>query len=121
MASANSNVVASMLGVSWSSAQVNLPPVDIVAWGHSFFPSPHSATSISCTPWLPTSPLPVSQNQCQLYMYRFLVKGRIGAGPRKRSQSTPAGTGSEGVVPIEKRLRKQSPRSEERRVGKEGR
>ena len=56
---------------------------------------------ISWTPWLPMSPLPVSQNQCQLYLKRILVEGRIGAGPRNMSQLTPGGAGYRRRVPID--------------------
>ena len=69
-------------------------PCDTATWAASSCPRPHSAMSISWTPWLPMSPLPVSQNQCQLYLKRSSLNGRMGAGPRNRSQSTPGGHGT---------------------------
>ena len=72
-------------------------------FGQSVRPRPHSEISISWTPWLPISPLPVSQNQCQLYLNLFWLNGFIGAGPRKMSHLTPGGTGSSGVCPIDLR------------------
>src|ERR1035438_7783895 len=58
-----------MLGVSRSSSTTYFPPVEITAVGNSF-PNPQRAMSISWGPILPMSPLPVSQNQCQLYLNR---------------------------------------------------
>ena len=42
------------------------------------------AMPISCTPWLPMSPLPVSQNQCQLYLNRSSLNGPHGRGPQEQ-------------------------------------
>src|ERR1039458_9722347 len=95
-----------MLGVSRSSSTTYFPPVEITAVGNSF-PNPQRAMSISWGPILPMSPLPVSQNQCQLYLNRSGLNARIGAGPRNLSQSTPGGTGPSGACPRERRLLKQ--------------
>src|SRR5205814_1557280 len=103
------HVVCCVFGVSWSSFQTNLRPVEVTFTGHPAPLMPHSAMSISCTPWLPISPLPVSQNQCQLYLKRRRLNGRMGAGPRKRSQLTPGGVGSFSACPIDGRRLKQRP------------
>src|SRR5579884_1176091 len=99
----------SVLGVCWSSSQTYLPPVALTVAGHPPRPSPHRQMSSSCTPWFPMSPLPVSQNQCHVYLYLFTLYGFHCAGPRNISQLSPAGTGASGVCPIEKRRRKHSP------------
>src|SRR5438270_10204695 len=107
--SPKSNVVCCTLGVSASSFQAYRLPNDDTEIGQPPRPSPHRQTSISCTPWLPMSPLPVSQNQCQLYANRSSLNGRSGAGPRNKSQLTPGGVGLSGLCPIDARRLKHRP------------
>src|SRR5207249_10837168 len=95
-ASPKSSVLCSVLGVSWSSFHANFPPVEETSEGQPVRPRPHAQMSISCTPWLPISPLPVSQNHCQLYANLFLLYGFHCVGPRNLSQSRPRSTRSSG-------------------------
>src|SRR3989442_1153268 len=54
-----------VLGVSWSSSNMKCPPMADTDTGKPT-PKPQRAISISWMAWLPTSPFPVSQIQCQL-------------------------------------------------------
>ncbi len=57
--------VISVFGVWAWSLPVNRPPKLMTVFGQVAPGMNHRALSISWTPWLPMSPLPKSQNQCQ--------------------------------------------------------